>query len=139
MIQQSDITEEILKILEQNNLPVNDIKCDAQFYTFSDQNGIIAVAAYESYGSVTLLRSVAVKQFIRKKGYGAKLVTYILNEIEAHGHREIYLVTNSASNFFNRFEFYEISRDSVPEVLKSVGQLNDVCPCSSIVMRRTTR
>lgn len=97
----------------------------------------MGVAGLESFGSVGLLRSVAVDPAHQGKGIAAQLIDRLAVTAEAMQLKEIYLITTTAEGYFTRCGFAFVSRDTVPEVIQQTRQFSGLCPSSAIVMKRT--
>lgn len=88
-------------------------------------------------GDLGLLRSVAVAPEARGSGLGRRLVEELLARPAAQHLRSVYLLTTTASVFFERLGFESIAREHVDEVIKKTPQYRDECPTTAVVMRRT--
>lgn len=96
---------------------------------------IIGAAAVECHGEEALLRSVAVALQYRSGGIADALVRRVLARARARAVRAVYLLTLTASRYFPRFGFVEISRDQVPETIRATREFREFCPSSATVMR----
>jgi amino-acid N-acetyltransferase len=82
-----------------------------------DGQHLVGSAGLGCYGTVALLRSVAVAPHLRGKHLGEQLV---LAALDLAGERDIaavYLLTETAQGFFPRFGFTAIGRSEVPLAL----------------------
>ncbi len=95
---------------------------------------IIGCAALEMYGTVALLRSVAVDSAYRSRGLGHLLIQDRLQAARQCGIQEVYLLTETASDYFSRFGFRQIERSAVSPDLHSSVEWHSVCPASAQVM-----
>ncbi len=95
---------------------------------------IRCVAGFELYGSVALLRSVAVSSALRGQGAGNRLLDAIKSKARAEGVRALYLLTTTAAEFFGKRGFKEIERKDAPDVLKASREFQGVCPASATMM-----
>src|SRR6266498_2663696 len=81
---------------------------------------VVGSAALELYGEAALLRSVAVEPALRGQGLGRRLALAALDLAREHGAAEVYLLTETAAEFFSRLGFRPIARAEVaPEVQRS--------------------
>lgn len=71
---------------------------------------IAGTAGLEMYGDVALLRSVAVVESFRGRGFGRRLVREALDEARRQGVRQVALLTGDAAPFFARLGFQEVDR-----------------------------
>lgn len=90
----------------------------------------------EVYGSQGLLRSLCVKPEERGKRTGARLVEAVTAEAMAAGISELYLLTTTADQYFERHGFARVERASVDgPVLKSI-EFASACPKTAVVMAK---
>ena len=75
----------------------------------------------------------------RGAGVGVALVERLLGHAREHDIRAIYLLTTTAERYFPRFGFDRITRDDVPEAVKTSVEFRDACPASAAVMRKVIR
>jgi amino-acid N-acetyltransferase len=131
----SDLPE-ILTLLEASRLPVAGIGEHLGSALGARENGeLVGCAAVEIYGSAGLLRSVAVTPDRRGEGLGQRLTAAALALARERGVRDIYLLTTTASDFFPRFGFEKIPRDSIDPALQASEELRGACPATALAMR----
>jgi amino-acid N-acetyltransferase len=120
-----------------NQLPADDLSLnDSLYLTYYDSNeDLVGSGGLEFYGDKTLLRSLAVNQAMRSQSLGKQIVEDLIQQVKANGKKEIYLLTTTAYYFFLKFGFKEVSRDEVPEEVKSSTEFSQICPASAHVMR----
>jgi amino-acid N-acetyltransferase len=97
-------------------------------------NEIVGCAALELYGHFALLRSVAVAKSHQGHGLGLALTASILDLSRALEVQRIYLLTETAGEFFSRYGFKPIDRLDVPEVVKQSVEFVSACPVSCLAM-----
>ena len=126
---------DLVRLLERSRLPTDGIAEHlASTLVARDGGRIVGSAAVESYGRVGLLRSVAVDEALRGRGLGVRLTEAALALARARHLDWVYLLTETAGDFFPRFGFRPISRADVdPAALRSV-EFTTVCPASALVM-----
>lgn len=108
-----------------------------QYVIANDSKGrLVGVAGLEVYGTVALLRSVAVTPSFRSQGLGRQLTQDRLRWAIEHGVSAIYLLTTDASSYWRRHGFSEIGRDEVPHSIRSTAQWNGGCSASAIAMKK---
>jgi amino-acid N-acetyltransferase len=98
---------------------------------------IIGVAGLEIYGSYGLLRSVAVNADHRGKGVAGKLLERIEVLAASEALKEIYLLTETAPDYFGGKGYGKITRAGVPIEVQQSSEFSHVCPQSAIVMKKT--
>lgn len=126
---------DVLALLERSRLPPDGLAAHvASTLVAKDRGRIVGSAAIELYGRVGLLRSVAVDERLRGRGVGIRLTATALELARARGLRTVYLLTETAGEFFPRFGFRPVTRDDVdPAALRSV-EFTTLCPASALVM-----
>lgn len=128
----------IIGLLEQGSLLTEDLPVDlSDFLMAKDEDTLVGVAALESFGSVGLMRSVAVDPAYQGKGIAAQLIDQVLATAVAAHLQEIYLITTTAEGYFDRYGFAPVSRETVPETIRQTRQFSGLCPSSAVVMKRT--
>jgi len=125
----------IQSLLETNNLPVSDLNDDITFFVEKANNSIIATGGIESAGNDAIIRSIAVDNAYKGKGFGSKITRQLLKYAKETGMKDIYLLTTTAENYFPRYGFKKIDRQAVPVDVKNSSQYKDVCPESAVVMK----
>jgi len=95
---------------------------------------IVGCSALELYGKYALLRSVAVKPPQQGRGAGTRLTKAALDLASRHQVATVYLLTETASEFFSKLGFKPIPRSEVSkEVLRSI-EFTTLCPDTATVM-----
>lgn len=128
----------IIDLLKENELPVKGVKESlGNFLIAVDQGGEVAgLAGFEQYGDSCLLRSVAVDKRFRGQGYGRVLTGTVLEKARAKGVRKAYLLTDSASAYFESLGFQPVRRENVDEPVKASIEFVELCSESAVVMRK---
>jgi amino-acid N-acetyltransferase len=127
--------EMVLELLETSKLPTAGVKDHIQNFILGFQNNtLLGCAGLEIHGQTGLLRSVAVSTSKRKNGIGSRLVKSILEHSKTQQLSSIFLLTETAENFFPRFGFKQVSRAEIPSSLQVSEELRGACPDSAVVM-----
>src|SRR3954463_15139828 len=92
---------------------------------------LAGVAGLQSHGPVGLLRSVAVAEASRASGLGRALVTERLTAARTVGLQGAYLLTTDSAEWFQRFGFLPVLRNTVPTDLLASPEFVDACPASA--------
>ena len=100
------------------------------------QGRIVGMALLERYAEGGLLRSVAVDPAWQRRSIGRRLVETMLEEARREGLSQVFLLTETAADFFARLGFVPIAREEVPASVRAAPQFTHLCPVSSQVMRR---
>ncbi|AKD53863.1 arsenic resistance N-acetyltransferase ArsN2 [Spirosoma radiotolerans] len=133
-----DEKETIVALLEQGDLLTEDLPAGLPHFVIAKyEETPVGVAGLESFGSVGLLRSVAVDPAHQGKGIAAQLIDRLLATADASHLAELYLITNTADGYFTRYGFAPVSREAVPQAIQQTQQFSGLCPSSAIVMKRT--
>ena len=126
----------VLALLEQNALTQAglDDHLSNTLIAYLD-NRLSGCVALEHYGSYALLRSLVVDPSLRGLGIGKQLVKSALDLAETLRVKQIYLLTQTAHDFFAKFfNFTDIERSQVPPEVKQSVEFVSVCPQSAQVM-----
>ena len=97
-------------------------------------NDVVGSVALEVYSDKALLRSVAVAAQLRSKGLGTRLVDAALQMARQQQLTHVYLLTETATDFFLRYGFHTISRGNVAAAVQQSVEFTHVCPESATVM-----
>jgi amino-acid N-acetyltransferase len=127
----------VLSLLSAAKLPVDDLPVVLDNFIVAIDNGeVTGVAGLELYGNYGLLRSVVVGKSQRGKGVAAELLHKIEVIATYKGLEEIYLLTETAAEYFNNKGYEHIARMDIPEEIKESSQFRHVCPESAIAMKK---
>ncbi len=108
---------------------------DAKLWCVREAGRAAGVAGLESWGSQGLLRSVVVEKGHRGEGMGKSLVERVSKEAKTKGLSELYLITETAPNFFEKLGFEPVERRKVKgKVLNSI-EFRGACAETAPVMR----
>lgn len=126
-----------VELLKHWNLPYSDLSNPhVQLYSLNDETGLKGTGGLEIYGENALIRSVAVNEESNGLGLG-KLICDELEQIAANsGVKTLYLLTTTASSFFEHRGYEVISRDQFPEAIENTCQFSELCPISAICMMK---
>lgn len=128
----------VCSLLQTEQLPISDLRPDLDHFLIAESNDIpVAVIGLDPYGKDGLLRSMIVKQEFRSHGIASKLVTELESYARKQGIEMLYLVTNTAEDYFSRKGFNIIARTDVPDNVAVSAEFNGLCPASSTLMRKS--
>lgn len=130
--------EFIERVLRTNDLVVPDgsAAIDETFVCEADGDRI-GTGALERCADAALLRSVAIDESVRGRGYGTALCARLLEHADANGIADIYLFTATASEFFATLGFEPTDRESVPESIRTTNECRDRCRSTAVCMNLT--
>lgn len=140
MIQDQIALEKLQKFLHKNELPYSDLNDSLQvkgkiLYGYYDHDGkLVGSGGLELHGDSALLRSIAVKESYRGKHLGNKIVNDLVTKAKEVNIKNIFLLTETAREFFVRKGFREISRDAVPDAVRASSEFMHICPVTAVCM-----
>lgn len=136
MIQDQLALEKLQQFLQTNKLPFRDVKLEGSLYfTYEDENHtIIGSGGLELYGKHALLRSLAVEEKHRNKKLGLSIVNDLMTKARSLNIENLFLLTETAREFFEKKGFQDIERTEVPEVLRNSSEFTSVCPSTATCM-----
>jgi N-acetylglutamate synthase and related acetyltransferases len=127
--------EAFRELLKASNLPADDLNFSKDLLVgYFEGNALVGTGGLEVYGQYGLLRSLSVKFGIRGKSVGTNITEYLIDEAKERKLKAIYLLTETASGFFQKRGFRPISRADVPEELKVSSEFSHVCGESAAAM-----
>jgi amino-acid N-acetyltransferase len=126
-----------LQFLEKHNLPTIDIDDSVELYGYYDHQKLLATIGLQAYNTEGLLRSVCVDIALQKEGFGSKILKTFEAKLHEKGIQNLYLLTTTAEDFFQKNNYIVIARDIVPEVIRQTAEFKGVCPASAIVMKKS--
>ena len=127
---------EIRQLLSACELPTADISPSKSLLFFGSRSDakLVGVIGLEVYGTVALLRSLAVDPTYRKHGIGRSLVDFAEAHAASVGVESLYLLTTTAATFFSRLGYSPASREEAPSFIKNSSQFSGLCPASSVFL-----
>jgi amino-acid N-acetyltransferase len=128
--------EALKKFLLVNQLPAENIKLENSLLLtyYNADDVLVGSGGLEFYGDKALLRSLAVSPELRSQQHGKQIVEDLLQHARMAGIKEVYLLTETAFFFFQKFGFTEVLRDQVPDEIKLSTEFSQVCPSTAKVM-----
>jgi amino-acid N-acetyltransferase len=119
-------------------LPTTDFPSvsDVQLWLFVAADSLVGVIALERFGSVGLLRSLAVAPEYRTCGFGRRLVERLETDARADGVTQLVLLTGTAEAFFGSRGYTVVDRGAVAEAVKQSAEFRSLCPASAVCMAK---
>lgn len=119
-------------------LPSQDVNDSAiDFFVAESERGIIGVCGIERCGKDhALLRSLGVMPGYRKQQIGRRLVQRAQSHAEVLGIGNLFLLTETAADYFRQGGFTPIDRSAAPSDLKSSRLFSKLCPSTAVLMKR---
>ena len=125
-------------LLRAHNLPYEDCGEQLQsFFGIFDGSEMIAAGGLEPAGEYALLRSIVVGERYRAKELAQSISQHLLQQAESEGRVAIYLLTETAEDYFAKRGFEKVARDAVPGSIKRTRQFASLCPDSACCMCMT--
>jgi UDP-N-acetylmuramate: L-alanyl-gamma-D-glutamyl-meso-diaminopimelate ligase len=125
-------------LLEQTKLPLEPARDDqfGSFYVLRNERGVVGCVALEVVGDDAILRALAVDSEWRGAGYGWMLADVAVGQARWRGVRRIYLLTETASDFFAaKFGFRVVDRSTVGRGVAATETFSQPTAAGLVAMR----
>lgn len=127
----------IKDLLIKENLPVSDIVLDIiHIFLFYENKSLVGITGLENFKKHGLLRSVVTVDAYKGKGKGKTMCKLTMEKASEMGVKEMYLLTETAENFFKTLGFETIDREDAPGFIKSTTEFKNLCPASAAFMKK---
>lgn len=124
-------------LLRASNLPIDGLSAHLTDTLVAKANGqVVGSAALERYGHSALLRSVAVAEPLRGTGLGRQLVESAFDLARRQRVQRLYLLTETAAEWFPRFGFVLVERSAVDPAVQASIEFTSACPDSAQAMEK---
>lgn len=100
---------------------------------------VVGVAGVECYGKDGLFRSAAVHPDLRGRGLGERLTRDRIDWARARGLAQLWLLTETAADYWPRFGFRTVPRSSAPAGVAASPEWSGGCPASAVAMALALR
>ena len=136
LIQQVPVDERIASLLESNGLPTEDLAAsqDVLLFACTADNSLYGTVGLELYGSIGLVRSLAVAPARRSEGTGATLLSYAERFAAGRGVSDLFLLTTTAEQYFASRGYTLADRASAPAAIKNTKQFSGLCSATAVFM-----
>ena len=101
-----------------------------------DGQAVVGAAAVERFGAAGLLRSVVIAPERRGAGLGRQLVEAAERLARADGIGELYLLTETAIDWFPRLGYVPVPREEATAAVGQSTEFTTVCARTGVPMRR---
>lgn len=132
-----DDLEPIRALLATSGLPTEDVTTESVVHHWVFRVGatIAGTIALDLLpDGVAVLRSLAVAEAMRNRGLASALYEQAEAAAREHGSCGIYLLTETASEFFSRRAFKRVARADIPPAVATHRQFSSNCCASAPVM-----
>ncbi len=132
--------EEAIDLLASQKLPTADLPLSLNnFFYVKDGDRLVALIGLEKYNVHGLLRSMVVHPAYRNKNIASLLVQKIEETAIQENLKSVFLLTETASVYFEKKGYVKVDREKVPFEIKSSSEFSNVCPVSAAVMMKKTQ
>lgn len=136
----SDPAPDLIAALEAAGLPTDDLhEPGRRFFRFEDAEGLIGFGGLEQLGPDVLVRSIVVIDSRRGGGHGGAILSWLEAESANQGAAGLYLLTTTATAFFQRHSYVELPRSAAPNAIAASRQFSALCPTSAAFMFKELR
>jgi amino-acid N-acetyltransferase len=127
---------QVKRLLAELKLPTSDLSPQGLEHFFGCGPAQLpeGVVGLEIYDEVALLRSLAVATDCRGHGCGKALVAAAERHAWSRGVKELYLLTTTAEQYFERLGYSRTSREGAPEAIRQTQEYSGLCPSSAAFM-----
>ncbi len=134
-IKTQEALDDLQRFLHEHKLPSNDLSLKGNtFIGYYQNDELVGTGGLEIYGPYALLRSIAVKESLRGNGLGIQIVSDLILKADELNIKKIFLLTETAHDFFLKQSFNDVNRSDVPELIKASSEFAHVCPVTSAAM-----
>ena len=106
------------------------------FFVLRNEQGVVGAVALEVHGDDAILRSLAVSPEFRGAGYGWMLADMAVSQARWRGVRRIYLLTETASDFFAaKFGFRVVDRSTLSKQVAASETFSRLTGAQLVAMR----
>lgn len=130
--------EAIQELLSSLDLPYRDLTPAhlEHFFIAQTRNDLVGVVGLEPYHTTALVRSLGVRRTHRDRGIGAQLTERIEEYARRCGVEDLYLLTTTAADYFDRRGYEMVRRDALPKAIQETDEATRLCPSSATCMRK---
>ena len=131
--------DEISELLKSHGLPTADLHQDQiVLFGFYEGEQLIASGAIEDADDCKLIRSVAVREDSKRRGFGSNVLRYLENAVREAGNSEVFIITE-IPEYFDKHSYESISRDKTPEPIRETEEFSELCPDTAIIMKKKVK
>lgn len=128
----------IVQLLQQYSLPTTDLQVGKRIFIvakYAEQ--LVACVSVEKYGDAGLLRSLAVHTEWKEIGLGKIMVQRGEDWSAENGVKTLYLLTTTASGFFQNMAWEVFDRDKAPVTIAATTEFSTTCPSTAQCLKKT--
>lgn len=129
--------DDVLHLLAEAGLPQQGVSESFDDFVVAERDGsVVAAGGIEQAGNDCLLRSVVVARSEQGRGTGRLVVARLIAEARARRIDSLWLLTETAADYFADFGFERRDRAAAPGALRATAEFQHCCPSSAIAMAR---
>jgi N-acetylglutamate synthase-like GNAT family acetyltransferase len=118
------------------SLPIDDItEGGRRFFRFDRDGTVVGYGGFEPLGSYALLRSLVVLPEARGQGNGRAVTEAVAEKAREAGCSEAYLLTATATEFFEHLGFERMARVDAPQTILATRQASSICSSAAVLTR----
>jgi amino-acid N-acetyltransferase len=122
-------------LLAAAGLPLEGARAALALGVVGREDGrVVAAAAIEPYGAAGLLRSLVVEAASRGAGHGREIVGAAEEQARREGIRDLYLLTETAADWFPRLGYAVIGRAAAAAAVGASVEFTTVCRDTGVPM-----
>ena len=127
------------RLLETSDLVTSDLPAEsASVFLVAEVSGRIeGVVGLETENGVGLLRSLATSTAVRGRGIAGDLVAAAEARARAMGVGTLWLLTTTATEFFERLGYRHSGRRDAPAFIRNTRQFRELCPASASLLEKS--
>ncbi len=138
-MQRADL-QSIQDLLRHNGLPIEGIERNmATFLVLEKEGRVVGCGGVELLGRSGLLRSLAVVEQERSRGYGRLLVDQLFAVASLHAVDDLFLLTVDKMGFFEKIGFSPIPRAEAPQRVRATELCTVHCCGTATCMTKSLR
>ena len=129
--------EAVRGLLRAADLPVDGLlEVPTSLFVARDGSRVVGAVALERHGEDGLLRSLVVDPSRRGDGIGSRLAGAAEEEASRQGMAGVYLLTETAREFFAGRGYDTVARDGAPEPVMASIEWTVACGETAVPMRK---
>ena len=130
----------VLTLLRSAKLPETGVaESFHDFVVATRGDTVVGAGGLEIAGNDALLRSVVVHPDERGTGTGQAITARLIADARARGLDSVWLLTETAPTFFERFGFRTSERSGASAELRATDEFTSCCPSTAVAMSRRAR
>nr|WP_208414982.1 arsenic resistance N-acetyltransferase ArsN2 [Rhizomicrobium palustre] len=128
----------LIAALHDEKLALDDLRePNRRFFVYRTLSGaVLGYGGYELYGADVFLRSIVVLSEARGKKIGRNIVPLLMYRAYREGAKTAWLLTTTASDFFEKNGFSRKTREDAPQAILQTRQAKSLCPASATLLSK---